>query len=131
MAKRPEINVKGEAIKEKRMYTVEKFLPSECPKCRHKFERQNDDWILLLGDILNSTKVVRKTKGYDIIICQHCQNITARFPLELYRLSDRKKAESLLKVGFVNLQAIDASRGVSEDCHEVLARIPNISVEGV
>ncbi len=116
----------------KTMYRVEKFLPAECPKCRTRFQNQNEDWELLLGDVVNGRKVVRETAGYDVIVCAHCQNHTARFLLETCQLFDRRKAEDLVeKEGFVNLTEVRASGTMAVDSHEVHTAMPGRRVVGV
>ncbi len=117
-------------VKTRRMWCVEKFLPTECPKCRKKFENNQKDWSLLLGDVVDGEKRIRETQGYDIIICSHCGNYTARVQLESYRLSDRAKTEQLLREGFVNLHEVQAFGDV-KDAHMVYAKLPNTCVVGV
>src|SRR5207245_9248960 len=86
-----------EMMKYKTMYRVEKFLPPACPKCRRKFakearERHKGDYARLLGDIVKGRKKVRETEGYNIIVCSHCGNFTARYPLEANQLSSNDRA---------------------------------------
>lgn len=111
---------------EKIMYRVEKFIPSECPKCRHKLDRNKDDWGQVLGDIVNGEKIPRKTEGYIIIICVHCKNQTACIPLEAYTLFDPVAALKLLGEGFVNYCEVIAI-GKATDQHTVYAEIKYLS----
>src|SRR3989344_7128994 len=90
----------------RKMWMVEKFFPTECPRCRKEFKNEREDWSLLLGDIVDGKKKVRETYGYDIVICSRCDNYTARVKLESYMVSDRAKAERLLGEGFVNLREV-------------------------
>lgn len=112
---------------EKTMYRVEKFIPSECPKCRHKLDRNGEDWGQVLGDIINGEKVPRKTDGYIIIICVHCKNQTACIPLEAYTLSDPVAALKLLEEGFVNYREVIAVGKVAGQ-HTVYTEIKNLYV---
>ena len=116
--------------KKKNMYRVEKFLPPECPKCRHAFAGEGIDYIRLLGDIVDGAKQVRGTTGYDIIVCSHCENFTARLPLEAWRVRSRKRAQELLQTGFINLQKVIAFGNHTEDFHEVCAKPPKLRVLG-
>src|SRR3989338_646936 len=95
------------SVPTRKMWVVEKFLPTECPKCRKKFENDQRDWVLLFGYIVDGKKQVRETPGYDIIICSHCDNYTAWVQLESYRLSDRTRAEQLLGEGFANFHEVE------------------------
>jgi hypothetical protein len=116
----------------KQMFHIEKFLPPECPKCRAPFKQQNTDWNLLLGDIVDGEKVIRETSGYDIIICAHCENYTARYPLESYTLSSKKKAEELVaREGFVNLQQVTGFGTHTKDMHVVVAKESGMRVMSV
>lgn len=113
-------------------YSVEKFLPGHCPKCGHIFSQQNSDWAIFLGDIVRGKKVVRETKGYDIIVCKHCGNYTARFKLESYVVFSLEVANNFLRDGFVNLcKVVQISEDVIPDYHVVSAKAPDISVEGI
>lgn len=114
-------------LEKKIMYRVEKFIPSECPKCRHKLDRNKDDWGQVLGDIVNGEKIPRKTEGYIIIICVHCANQTACIPLEAYTLSDPVAALKLLEEGFVNYREVIAVGKVA-DQHTVYTEIKNLYV---
>jgi len=119
-------------IPRKKMFHIEKFLPVECPKCRAKFEQQNKDWSLLLGDIVDGKKVVRQSDGHDIIICAHCENYTARIMLETYQLADRDKAVELMeKEGFINLQEVIATGTHCKDMHAVYTKKPGLKVLGL
>src|SRR5205814_1191852 len=84
-------------LKTRKMYHVEKFLPPECPKCRARFQQESKDYALFLGDIIDGKKTIWETNGYRIIVCAHCKNMTACWPLESYLVGDRKKAEALVK----------------------------------
>lgn len=97
------------------MYRVEKFAPSECPKCRQKFKKEGKDWTTLLGYIINGKKVMRQD-GYPVIICSKCNNHTIIVRLESYQFSDSKAARRLLKQDFVNFQKVEAF-GRVEDNH--------------
>ena len=114
----------------RKMWMVEKYFPPECPRCRKKFENEQKDWSLLPGDIVDGKKRVRETRGYDIIICSHCDNYTARVKLESYIFSDRAKAERFLGEGFVNLQEV-RPLGNNKDAHMVYAKLPDSYVEGI
>lgn len=118
------------SVPTRKIWCVEKFLPTECPKCRKKFENNQRDWSLLLGDIVNGKKQVRETQGYDIIICSHCGNYTARVQLESYMLSDQAEAELLLEEGFVNLCEVEAFGDV-EEVHTTYMKLPGTRVVGV
>lgn len=112
----------------KTMYHGEKFLPAECPKCRAKFEKQNADWTLLLGDIIDGKKVVRETTGYDIIICAHCENYTARRPMKSFSVGDKALADKLVaEEGYVNLQEVTAVGNMAKD-HFVVHGVEGPSV---
>jgi len=117
-AKRPEKKI---------MYRVEKFIPPECPRCCHKLDRNKDDWGQVLGDIVNGEKIPRKTEGYIIIICVHCNNQTACIPLEAYTLSDPVEALKLLDQGFVNFREVIAA-GNTPDQHTVYSEIKHFSI---
>jgi ribosomal protein S27E len=113
------------------MFHIEKFLPTECPKCRHRFQSEAEDWVRLFGDIVDGKKKIRETNGYLIIHCRHCDNMTAMFPLETYQLSDRKLAEEkMAKEGFVNLQVVTAVGNMAQNLHTVIAK-PAIQVHAV
>jgi hypothetical protein len=103
----------------KTMYHVEKFLPTECPKCRAPFQCESKDYGRFLGDIVDGKKQFRQTEGHTIIVCGHCENFTVRIDLESYQLGDRKKAEALLQQGFVNLQEVTAMGNMAVDHHVV------------
>lgn len=116
----------------KKMYRVEKFLPPECPKCRHKFQQEGQDWCRLLGDIVNGEKVIRETKGYYIIRCTGCDNYTALFPIEEYQLSSKEEAEKLMREqGFVNLLEVTAMGSHTRDMHIVHNKESGLRVEAV
>ncbi len=111
------------------MFRVEKFLPPECPKCRHKFSKEGKDYNRLLGDIIRGQKVVRETTGYDIIVCKHCKNATARVMLEAYRFTHRTDAEFFLQdKGFLNLQEVEAFGNQRKDAHEVFTAMSGLHV---
>jgi hypothetical protein len=113
------------------MYRVEKFLPPECPKCRARFKQEGKDYSLLLGDIVGGRKRVRPLVGYTIIVCSHCENMTARLNLEDWQLGSREKAETLLEQGFVNLQEVKAVGSMAREYHAVHMKMPGIRVEGL
>lgn len=116
-------------MQEKVMFHVEKFLPIECPKCRHPFKKQNEDWAMLLGDIVDGKKVIRELDGYHIIICKKCENYTAQLPLESYQVSDKKFAEDLCATqGFVNLMEVRAVGNACRDMHTVYSKPSGIQV---
>lgn len=116
---------------EKTMYHVEKFLPPECPKCRHTFTSEGVDYTLLFGDIVNGEKKIRATTGYNIIICSHCRNFTARFPLESWQVSSKQRAEELVQQGFTNLLQVTAFGSHTQDHHFVHSKLPGIRVEAI
>jgi hypothetical protein len=122
---------KRQSIKVKAMYHLEKFFPPECPKCRHKFEKQEKDWAILLGDKVDGKKTVRETIGYDIIICSHCGNHTARVPLETAKVFRLKTVRQLQKKGFVNLQKVQAFGNMAKEIRAVHSKAPNMRVIGV
>src|SRR5947207_13533022 len=99
------------------MYHVEKFLPRKCPKCRARFNEEGKDYGRLLEDLIDGKKRIRETKGYTIIVCADCENMTIRVDLESYQVGDRKKAEALLAQGFVNLQEVVAAGNRAVDQH--------------
>ncbi|MBI2124158.1 hypothetical protein HYT92_00010 [Candidatus Pacearchaeota archaeon] len=99
---------------ERIMYRVEKYLVRECPKCRHKFDKNGKDWVLYHGEIARGEKILRKTSGYIIFACKHCENMTAQVVEESFQLSSIKKAKALLKEGFVNFQECIAVGNVPE-----------------
>lgn len=113
------------------MYLVEKFLPQECPKCRHKFDKIGLDWTPLMGDVVNNERVFRETGGYSIIVCSQCQNFTACIALESYALSDPKTAKKLLKRGFVNLRKVRALGAMAEDRHVIYTKLLDCHIEKV
>lgn len=115
-------------VEHKRMYRVEKFLPTECPKCRHRFLEEGKDYAKFLGDIVDGQKRIRESTGYDIIVCEKCHNFTARLMVEAYQLSDHEKAESYLREGFVNLQIVEAFGSHVQDTHEVFTSMPQLRV---
>lgn len=105
--------------KSKTMYRVEKFLPPACPKCQYAFKVENTDYNLLLGDIVEGKKVIRTNEGYDIIVCVHCGNFTARLLVEAWQVGDRKRAEEFLREGFVNLKEVTGFGDQMQDFHEI------------
>ncbi len=119
------------SIETKTMYYVEKFLPPECPKCRARFIQQNQDFNLLLDDMVGGQKKIRETDGYHIIACQYCGNFTACLRLESYQLADKAKAEILLKEGFVNFQQVTASGNMTQDHHTIYMKMPDFHVMAV
>lgn len=108
----------------KTMYHVEKFLPTECPKCRHALNSEGVDYKCLLGRI-------RETTGYDIIICSHCSNFTARVPLESWQVGDKQRAKELVQQGFVNLQEVVGYGTHAQDHHAVYAELLELRVQGI
>lgn len=105
------------------MYSVEKFLPTKCPKCQHTFNKENEDWVLLFGDIVDGKKVVRKTSGYDIIFCSQCENYTARVMLESYTLFKAEDAQKLLaEKGFVNFCEVKVFNNPTKNRHVVYSK---------
>lgn len=118
-------------LAEKPVYHVEKFLPTECPKCRHVFSKEGADYSRLLGDIVGGEKKIRATAGYDIIICSHCRNYTARVMLESWQVGDRHQAEKLVQEGFVNLQPGMGYGTHTQDHHTVHAKLPGLRVYGI
>ncbi|MDP3735237.1 MAG: hypothetical protein Q8R39_02295 [bacterium] len=115
----------------KPMFRVEKFLPNECPKCRHHFLKEGEDYVRLFGDIIDGRKILRETTGYDIIICDKCKNCTARVMIEAYHVSDRTKAEALFREGFINLQPVESFGSHIEDAHEIFTEIPGLRVRSL
>ena len=114
------------------MYHVEKFLPPECPKCRVPFQQEGKDYARLLGDIIDGKKTIRETRGYYIIVCSHCENMTACWPLETYQIGDKKTAEALVKdQGFVNLTQVEATGNMTQDIHAICGRTPDLRVESI
>lgn len=83
-------------------YLVEKFVPTECPKCRRRFRVPNRDFIMLFGDIIRGKRVWRIVNWrYDIIVCSGCRNFTARVKIETRRVFNLTEAQSLVRdVGF-------------------------------
>jgi hypothetical protein len=119
-------------LETKTMYHVEKFLPPECPKCQARFQQEGKDYGRLLGDIVDGKKRVRQTEGYYIIVCAHCENMTACWPLETYQLGDKKKAEALVQdKGFVNLIEVVATGNMARDIHAICGRAPDLRVESI
>jgi len=109
-------------IRGKKMYLVEKFLPPKCPKCNHKFKKQNDDWVIFLSE----------NQGYDIIVCAECGNQTARFLLETYQVTNKAFAEKLVaEAGFVNLIEVRAFGNMTKEHHTIVAITPNMKTEFV
>ena len=93
----------------KKMFHVQKFVPTECPKCRFKLDKNPGDWSFLFGDVVAGEKVIRQTSGYDIIRCEHCKNLTARVMLEEQTFFDRSAAEKMCEeLGFVNFREVYA-----------------------
>lgn len=116
----------------KTMYHVEKFLPTECPKCRHPFKNGNTDWHRLFGDIIAGKKVFRELDGYHIIVCAQCSNYTAQFPVESCQLSDKAQAQKLCdEAGFVNLTEVLASGTHCQDFHVIFCKPPGIKAEAI
>ncbi len=116
----------------KTMYHVEKFLPTECPKCRHPFKNGITDWHRLLGDVIDGKKVFRELNGYYIIVCAKCQNYTAQFPIESYQLSDKAQAQKLCdQAGFVNLTEVIATGSHCQDFHAIFCKPPGIKTESI
>ena len=114
------------------MYRVEKFLPPECPKCRARFQREGKDFARLLGEIVDGKKMLRETKGYYIIVCSHCENMTACWPLETYQLCNKEKAEALVRdKGFVNLVQVEATGSMTRDRHVICGRTPDLRVQSI
>jgi hypothetical protein len=114
------------------MYHVEKFLPPECPNCRARFQQEGTDYARFWGDIIDGKKTVRETTGYRIIVCIHCENLTACYPLETYQLGDKKKAEALVRdKGFVNLVQVQASGNMARDIHAICGQAPDLRVESI
>jgi hypothetical protein len=112
----------------KTMYHVEKFLPTECPKCRHPFKNANTDWHRLLGDVIDGKKVFRPLNGYYIIVCAICSNYTAQFPIESYQLSDKAHAQKLCdEASFVNLTEVLATGAHCRDMHVIYCKPPGIT----
>jgi hypothetical protein len=110
------------------MFHVEKFLPTECPKCRHPFKKEDADWHRLLGDVLDGKKVFRQLDGYHIIVCAKCNNFTAQFPIESYQLSDKAQAQKLCdEAGFVNLTEVFATGTHCRDFHAIYCKPPGIT----
>lgn len=138
----------AEKLPRKTMYRVEKFLPPRCPKCDHVFgkeerysanlspegevtmgKKEEGDYSLLLGDIIDGKKTIRQTTGYNIIICAHCRNYTARYPLEDYQLSSKEEAEKLVaEQGFQNLMECIAVGNMTRDQHCKTATAPDIQI---
>jgi hypothetical protein len=114
----PATTTEGTEPTEKKMYRVEKFLPTNCPRCNKQFQNESRDWGRLLGDIVNGEKVIRETSGYVIIICNECRNYTAQVPLEAYQLGSKEKAKQLCEEeGFVNFQTVTAYGNHCQDMH--------------
>lgn len=94
-------------MEERELWQVEKFIPLNCPRCNHKFERQNDDYVIFFGDIIEESKIPRPTAGYDIIICQNCENYTARVWLRTQTVETLEEAQRLVATeGFVNIHEV-------------------------
>ena len=103
------------------LWQVEKFVPLFCHKCNRKFNRQNDDFTIFLGDIIEGSKVPRKTPGHDVIVCKHCQNFTARVWLQVRVVKTKGEAESLVaKDGFTNAHTIETFGLAAEPMVHVL-----------
>lgn len=99
------------------MYRVEKFFPTECPKCQCGF-RGDKTYGILLGDIKDGKKVPRQPPGRacDIIICDNCKNQTLRIMLEVRQVSDVHEADRLFnEEGFCNMQKVDAYGNQTQD----------------
>jgi DNA-directed RNA polymerase subunit RPC12/RpoP len=108
----------SDPILKRTMYRVEKFLPLECPKCRHGFQNEATDWFRLLGDVVDGNKVVRETAGYSIIICSKCNNYTACVPLESWQTSSQEKANRLFDTeGFINFLVVTGYGDHTKDMH--------------
>lgn len=94
-------------MEEKDLWLVEKFIPLFCPRCNHKFGKQDKDFKLFFGDIIEESKVPRITPGYDIIVCVHCDNYTTRVWLQRKSVETLQEAELLVqKDGFTNPQEV-------------------------
>ena len=123
--------MKKEPDRGKVMFRVEKFIPTECPKCQQLFLKEGQDYARLLGDIKAGRKMIRETTGYDIITCKKCKNFTARVMIEACQVSDRENSEVLLTKGFVNLQEVEAFGNLTEDAHEVFTSMPGLQVRSL
>lgn len=114
----------------KRMYHVERFMPTECPKCRHPFKNANTDWHRLLGDVIEGKKAFRELNGYYIIVCAKCSNYTAQFPIESYQLFDKAQAQKLCdEAGFVNLVEVIATGTHCRDHRAIYCKPPGITTK--
>lgn len=113
------------------MYVVEKFLPPECPKCKHKFEKEGIDYSKYSGDLVEGRKVFYLTSGYDVIICLCCGNYTIRIPQESFCLLERAAAEDLVRTGgFVNFHEVETfGRAPAVNTHTI-GGIVYTTVEG-
>ena len=92
---------------ERELRQVDKFIPRNCPRCNHKFDMQNDDYVIFFGDIIEGSKIPRSTPGYDIIICKNCDNYTARVWLRTRTVETLEEAQRLVATeGFVNIHQV-------------------------
>lgn len=82
---------------ERVLWHVEKFIPLFCPKCNRRFSKQNEDFVLFFGDIIEGSNVPRRTPGYDIIVCKNCRNYTARVWLQYKTVETLEEARLLVK----------------------------------
>ena len=80
--------------KQRKAWQVEIFVPTECPKCRQKFENHGEDFLPLFA-------FQRQAHGlhtiYDIIVCTKCENQTARVKIEARHFFEKQDAEKFLK----------------------------------
>lgn len=119
-AKKKEAEMKEKILKIK--WRVEKFIPAKCPKCLHKFERENEDWNLLKDERRIGEK------HYPVIICKQCGNFTSVVMLEAYVLSNKEDAKKLLKDDFVNLQK---TLSTAKDYHATYAKVPEADIKEI
>ncbi len=79
------------------MFHAEKFVPGACPKCERAFRSNPEDFVLLLGRIVDGEKVRIFHRHFDIVVCSGCGNHTARVMIEQRRLATRAEAERLVR----------------------------------
>lgn len=117
-------NADSSSVFKVKMYRVEKFIPGQCPKCGNKFGNNRKDYCqsyFETCDEKDGKKVYRDTKGYDVIVCLKCANLTARFPLlrEARVVRDLEEAQKWLDEGFTSITEVWASENFPEGYHVI------------
>lgn len=100
-------------FKDEPFWSVEKFIPTACPKCRQEFKENGLNGFYIgtywRHEAPEVSAKIRDSIRFpnletDLIVCPKCENITVRVMTEERRFVTKREALECLENGFLNLR---------------------------